>query len=108
MNIKQLKQNDIAFEPKISTSNIIFPDGTSLENKNFATVKDLLNYYPKTIIYNKFVNVDDFNAALDTKQDTISNNDFKTINNQSILGEGNIDTDTHFISGNGKNSIIAK
>lgn len=110
MNIKQLKQNDIAFEPKVSTSNIVFPDGTSLENKNFATIKDLLNYYTKSITDSKFVKIEDFAAALDSKQNVLSDSDFKTINNESVFGEGNIniDTDTYWMKGNNKNSIISK
>ena len=50
-----------------------------------ATAGDLSNYYTKTETDNAIT------AATSTKQDTVvSGTNIKTINNQSILGEGNI------------------
>ena len=51
-----------------------------------ATAGDLSNYYTKTETDNAIT------AATSTKQDTlVSGTNIKTINNQSILGEGNIE-----------------
>ena len=50
-----------------------------------ATAGDLSNYYTKTETDNAIT------AATSTKQDTlVSGTNIKTINNQSIIGEGNI------------------
>lgn len=51
-----------------------------------AQVGDLTNYYTKTEVDNAIT------AATSTKQDTlVSSQNIKTINNESILGSGNID-----------------
>lgn len=61
-------------------------DLTALYIITDASVGDLANYYTKTEVDNAIT------AATSTKQDTlVSGTNIKTINNESILGSGNID-----------------
>ena len=72
----------------------------SLKNSNneivtFTSDKKLDNYYTKEEIDNDHLvissSLNDLNTRLNTKQDTlVSGTNIKTINNQSILGSGNI------------------
>ena len=72
----------------------------SLKNSNneivtFTSDKKLDNYYTKEDIDNDHLvissSLNDLNTRLNTKQDTlVSGTNIKTINNQSILGSGNI------------------
>ena len=83
----------------------------SLKNSNneivtFTSDKKLDNYYTKEEIDNDHLvissSLNDLNTRLNTKQDTlVSGTNIKTINNQSILGSGNITLEGGSGSGGG-------
>ena len=85
----------------------------SLKNSNneivtFTSDKKLDNYYTKEEIDNDHLvissSLNDLNTRLNTKQDTlVSGINIKTINNQSILGSGNITLEGGSGSGGGGN-----
>lgn len=83
----------------------------SLKNSNneivtFTSDKKLDNYYTKEEIDNNHLvissSLNDLNTRLNTKQDTlVSGTNIKTINNQTILGSGNITLEGGSGSGGG-------
>ena len=88
----------------------------SLKNSNneivtFTSDKKLDNYYTKEEIDNDHLvissSLNDLNTRLNTKQDTlVSGINIKTINNQSILGSGNITLEGGSGSGGGDINVI--
>ena len=76
VELTQAQYDDLPTTAKTSNSLFVITD---------ATAGDLSNYYTKSETDNAIT------AATSTKQDTlVSGTNIKTINNQSILGEGNI------------------
>ena len=76
VELTQAQYDDLPTTAKTSNSLFVITD---------ATAGDLSNYYTKTETDNSIT------AATSTKQDTlVSGTNIKTINNESILGEGNI------------------
>ena len=76
VELTQAEYDDLPTSAKTSNSLFVITD---------ATAGDLSNYYTKTETDNAIT------AATSTKQDTlVSGTNIKTINNESILGEGNI------------------
>ena len=88
VELTQAQYDELPTSAKTSNSLFVITD---------ATAGDLSNYYTKTEADNAIT------AATSTKQDTlVSGTNIKTINNQSILGEGNIE-----IQGGGGKAIEA-
>lgn len=113
MNISSIKNSSALVDnnPKLPTSGQLEygeiainyakdKETISLKNSNneivtFTSDKKLDNYYTKEEIDNDHLvissSLNDLNTRLNTKQDTlVSGTNIKTINNQSILGSGNI------------------
>lgn len=66
----------------------VIPDVSKFVTKN---VNNLTNYYTKSKTYSKM----QMDSALELKQDTlVSGTNIKTINNQSLLGSGNINIES--------------
>lgn len=98
-NIKTVNNNSLLGSGNISISGGSATDvqinGTSIVSNNVADIKTQSIYNGNT---NKLATMHDLNYNLNLKQDTlVSGTNIKTINNNSLLGSGNINLEKSFL-----------
>ena len=98
----------ITYVDSLNNITIEVYNNTSVEDTDWKNSSNWINYFSNVDLSN-YVTVTQLTSALQNKQDTlVSGINVKTVNNQSILGEGNIDIENELPSDGKVGQVLTK